>query len=297
MIRSRIIATAAAVAVGAGTLAACGTANDELGVKADGAASAKTITIAYIDWDEDVALTQVMKKVLQDKGFTVRLQHVSDAGPVFVGLDKGQVDLFLDAWLPVTHKSYWDKYGKNLTDIHTWYTNAKLTIAVPDYLQIDSIDQLNSINDKVGGKIVGIEPGAGLTKATNKAISQYGLDQTLQTSSTPAMLAALKKATDAKEPIVVSLWRPHWAYSAFPIKDLKDPKNVMGDAEKIHAIGKKSFGKDFPKVQQLLQRLDLDDTTLSQLEETVLQKHKDNPEEGVSEYLKAHPEFVKKLEG
>ena len=28
------------------------------------------------------------------------------AGPTFVGLDRGDIDLFFDAWLPSTHASY-----------------------------------------------------------------------------------------------------------------------------------------------------------------------------------------------
>jgi glycine betaine/proline transport system substrate-binding protein len=74
------------------------------------------------------------------------------------------------------------------------------------------------VGDEVGHKIIGIEPGAGLTMATQRMIKDYGLsDWTLQTSTTAAMLAALKKAVDAKKPIVVTLWRPHWAYSAYPL--------------------------------------------------------------------------------
>ncbi len=288
--------------LGSAVLSACGTANDEEkknnggevgGIDAD---NSKTITIGYIDWDEDVAVTHLWKKLLENKGYKVNLQHVTDAGPVFVGLDKGQVDLYLDAWLPLTHKVYWDKYGKDLSDLGIWYSNAKLTIAVPDYMKIDSIDQINSIKGQVDNKIVGIEPGAGLTKAAKKALQDYGLSGVdLQTSSTPAMLAALKKATDAKQPIVVTLWRPHWAYAKFPVKDLKDPKGSMGSAEKIHAVGRKDFAKDFPDVAKMLGKFKLTDPLLSDLEKVVLQDNAKNPQAGVAAWLKAHPEFEKTL--
>ena len=33
----------------------------------------------------------------------------------------------------------------------------------------------------------------------------------------------------SSEDIVVTLWRPHWAYTAFPIKDLEDPQGKLGD--------------------------------------------------------------------
>ena len=289
-----LTAAVAAVALGAGTLAGCGTANDEEGVQ--GGSGGKQVSIAYIDWDEDVAITHVLKQVLQQHGYEVQLRHVSDAGPVYVALDKGQVDLYLDGWLPLTHKTYWDKYGANLTDVGVWYDNAKLTVAVPNYMKIDSVEQLPGVTSQIGGRIVGIEPGAGLTKAVTTAIEDYSLPLTQQTSSTAAMLAALKKATDARQPIAVALWRPHWAYSAFPIKDLKDPKGSLGKAEQMHVLARKNFAGDFPELNDMLKRLKMDDAQLADMEQTVLRKHK-TPEAGAKAWLAAHPDFAGKFTG
>ena len=50
-----------------------------------------------------------------------------------------------------------------------------------------------------GGKIIGIEPGAGIMAATENAIETYGLDFELQDSSTFAMMAALKTAVEKGE--------------------------------------------------------------------------------------------------
>ncbi|NNG39716.1 glycine betaine ABC transporter substrate-binding protein [Flexivirga sp. ID2601S] len=295
--RRSLLGGIAAAGVGLVT-AGCTTANDERNAAGGGGGGGgkKPLTIGYIDWDEDIAATYLWQKILQDKGHKVTLRHVSDAGPVFVGLDQAQIDLYLDAWLPATHKTYWDKYGKNLTDLGVWYDSAPLTIAVPDYMQIDSLDQLKSVGAQVGNKIVGIEAGAGLTAAAKKMITDYGLTGwQLQTSSTPSMLAALKKATDEKKPIVVTLWRPHWAYNAFPVKDLKDPKGSMGKPDSIHAVGRKGFEKDFPDVTAMLKKFHMTDKTLSPLEEEVVQKHKDSPMAGVDAWLKANPDFVKSL--
>src|SRR5690554_3433376 len=52
-------------------------------------------------------------------------------------------------------------------------------------------------------------------------------------SSTPAMLAALDSAVANDEPIVVTLWTPHWAYDAYPIKNLEDPDGAWGEPEEI----------------------------------------------------------------
>ncbi len=275
-------------------LTACGSDN---GGSGNSGGDSKKLTIGYINWDEDVATTHLWQRVLKDKGYDVEIKQISDAGPTFIGLSRGDIDLFLDAWLPATHKTYWDKYGDKLTDISTWYGSAPLTIAVPDYVDVKSLADLKAKADEFDKTIVGIEPGAGLTRTTKEEMMPaYGLeDWNLKTSSTASMLAALKKATEAKKPIVVTLWRPHWAYASFPIRDLQDPKGAMGKPDEIHAVGTGSFADDHPEVADMLKNFKLDDKQLGTLEKKVLIENKNDPAKGVDEWLKENPDFVKSL--
>ena len=58
-----------------------------------------------------------------------------------------------------------------------------------------------------------------------KVIPAYGLtDYNLVEGSSPAMLASLDSAIKQNQPIVVTLWQPHWAFSRFPLKVLEDPR-------------------------------------------------------------------------
>lgn len=218
-------------------------------------------------WDEGVAVSNLWKQILDKKGYNVELTD-ADAAPVFSGVASGDLDLTMDVWLPQTHKDYMDKYGDQMTELGTWYDDAKLTIAVNEDAPIDSLEDLAKNADKFDNTIYGIDPGAGLTKATQeKAIPDYGLEKMkFLTSSTPAMLTQLKKATNAGDNIVVTLWRPHWAYDEFPIKDLKDPKNAMGKAETITSYGDKDFADDYPQLTKWLKDFKLDDDHLFSLE-------------------------------
>lgn len=251
-----------------------------------------TIPIAA-GWDEDVAVTNLWKYVLEQNGYTVEAPTL-DIGPVFAGVAGGDYDFFFDTWLPNTHADYWKQFGDQVEDIGVWYDKAPLTIAVPDYMDIDSLDQLKSIGDKVDKTIIGIDPGAGLTRVTkDDMMPAYGLDDwTLKTSSTSAMLAELKTATEAQKPIVVTLWRPHWAYAAFPIKDLKDPKGAMGEPDEIHVIGSKEFAEADPGLVSALKNFHMDDDTLGSLEQQVLREHKDDPQAGVEAWAKEHQDFI-----
>ncbi|MGH3423189.1 MAG: glycine betaine ABC transporter substrate-binding protein [Nocardioidaceae bacterium] len=292
----RLTALAAAGLLAVSLVAACGSESSDSGSGGSGGGDNKSVTIGMAaGWDEDIAVSHLWKYVLEQKGYDVTLKEL-DVAPVFVGVSKGDLDLFFDTWLPITHEDYWKQYGDKVDDLGVWYDQATLNIAVPDYVDLKSIADLKGKASEFDGTITGIDPGAGLTRVTKEAMKKYGLDDyELKTSSTPAMLAALKKATDAKEPIVVTLWHPHWAYSAFPIKDLTDPEGAMGSAEKIHSISSKDFSKSNPEVTDAVKKFKMDDKTLGDLEKVVLQENKDDLDAGVEAWVKDNQDFVDQM--
>ena len=297
----RVLTTVVATLAVALATTACGSERSSSS-GGSGSGDDKTITIGVLQgWTEDVAATYLWKQVLEEKGYTVSIKELSEPGPLFQGLSGGDIDLFLDTWLPITHEPYVEKQGDKIEDLGVWYDNAKLTIAVPEYVDVTSIADLKGKADMFGGEIVGIEPGAGLTRVTKEeAMPGYGLDgeYTLRTSSSPAMLAALKDAVDAKKPIVVTLWRPHWAYAAYPIKDLEDPKGLMGDAEEIHTYARAGFSKDFPDVAKWLGGFTMTDEQLGSLEDLMVNEYGEGKEaEAVAAWIKENADYVASLTG
>ena len=327
MVQRKIIAVASALAIGALALSGCGATNsgngepggtdagsdnvntkwanctpgegskDTTAMKADGK---KDITIgAFNGWDESFATAVIMKNVLEKDGYKVTIKGF-DAGPGYAGLVAGDIDLLTDTWLPITHADYVKRYGDKMKSLGCWYDNAKLTIVVNKDSKAKTIGDLKSIGDEYGNTLYGIEAGAGLTKVTQQsAIPKYGLNNlSFKISSTPAMLSQLKKAADAKRDIAVTLWRPHWAYGAFPIRDLKDPKKAMGDAEVIYSFARSGFEQDFPKAAQLMRNMAFDDKTLSDLEDIMFSADKyggKNQEKAVAEWTSRNEDWVDKL--
>jgi len=267
----RMFTTLAAGAVMAFALAGCSTAEAPASSGSEGGSGDKDLTIAVFNgWDEGIAASELWRAILEEKGYSVTFEY-ADAGAVFLGLSQGEYDLVLDGWLPITHADYIDQFGDDLEDLGPWNEDAKLTIAVNEDAPIDSIDELVENADLFGNRIVGIEAGAGLTTIMeNEVIPGYDLDSLdFVASSTPAMLAELQAATDADENIAVTLWRPHWAYDAFPIKDLEDPKGLLGDQEGIHTFTRTGFADDFPELQSWLSEWSMDSDTLYSLENTL----------------------------
>lgn len=244
------------------------------------------VTIGWIPWDEDIAATYLWANLLEEEGYEVELEQL-DAGQVFLGLADGDLDVFLDTWLPGTHAEYWEDYGEDLEDIGVWYDDALLAYAVPDYVDVQSIGDLSGNADMFEGQIVGIEPGAGMMGIAAETVNPgYGLeDYELVESSTPAMLAELEGAVEDEEPIVVTMWQPHWAYDAYNLRNLEDPDNLWGDPEQLHVTGRDGFTDDFPELAEWLGNFEMDNDALFSLEVLIVEAGAGNEPEAVEEWL------------
>jgi len=250
-----------------GLVAGCGTTSKKQNASAPG--ENKTINIGYVNWAEDVAVSNLWKVLLEEKGYQVNLKSL-DVAPLFVGLNKGDLNVFMDSWLPITHQSYWDKYKDNLDDYGIWYkSDAKIGLVVPNYVDIKSIEELNAKKDRFNGKIIGIDPGAGIMNATNKAVVSYGLNYEVIQSSEAAMMTALDKAYRNQEWIAVTGWSPHWMFAKYNLKYLEDPKQAYGKAEAIHTLANKEFTKSNPEVANMLKLFKLDDQQIGSLESLI----------------------------
>lgn len=286
----KILATTTAVALTFG-LASCSSSDSASGDKG-------TITLGYIpSWTDGLSTAYLIENKLEEAGYQVEHEELSDAAVLYTALANGDIDLYPSAWPEVTHAEYMEKHSADIEDLGAYYDNAKLTWAVPEYMDdINSIEDLKGQADRFNGTIVGIEPGAGLTKNSEKTIVEYGLDADgykLSTSSTPAMLSELKSATKDEKDIVVTLWRPFWANAAFPVKDLEDPKGSLGESEALHWLGRSGFEQDMPEVAAWLGDLKLDDEQYGSLEDTVVNEFGEGKEaEAVQSWLDKNPDVV-----
>ncbi|MEV6014105.1 MULTISPECIES: ABC transporter permease/substrate binding protein [unclassified Streptomyces] len=255
----------------------------------------KKITIGYIPWDEGVASTFLWKEILERRGYQVDVRQF-DAGPLYTSLAQGDVDFETDSWLPTTHAEYWKKYGKQLDDLGSWYGPTSLELSVPAYMKgIDSLDDLKGQSAKFGGRITGIEPSAGMMGLLkSKVLKAYGLDKEYKVvdSSTPAMLAELKRAYAKKQPIVATLWSPHWAYSEYKLKKLKDPKGAWGKGDGVHTLSRKGFAQDDPVVGKWLKDFRMSEKQLTGLEAEINKVGKGRQQDAVRAWLKKNPSVV-----
>ncbi|TSB45989.1 glycine betaine ABC transporter substrate-binding protein [Alkalicoccobacillus porphyridii] len=103
--------------------------------------SGKTITLSYVSWDSETASTHVVAKVLEDLGYNVELTQLEPAF-MWASIHSGDADAMVGGWLPKTHGAYLEEYNDNIVDLGANLEGARIGLAVPEYLDIDSIEDL-----------------------------------------------------------------------------------------------------------------------------------------------------------
>ncbi|MDN5347016.1 MAG: glycine betaine/proline transport system substrate-binding protein [Clostridia bacterium] len=219
----------------------------------------KEVTIALTPWSTTIPTTNIAKILLEEElGYKVHVQN-ADVGVTFSGLASGDIDIFLDSWLPHMHADYMKQYGHNIEDLGAVYTEGVLGWVVPAYVKPVSIEQLNQYKEKFDsdgngkGEIIGIEAGAGMMRTSQEIIDAYGLEFELVEASEWAMMAEADKAIKEKRWIVFLGWSPHWMFAKYDLRYLKDPKGYW-QGDEVHVLVNKDLPRRAPEVAEFLKR-------------------------------------------
>lgn len=217
-----------------------------------GYAQEKTIKLGTMAWEDLLPITGVAKKVLEDKGYTVEVTEFAEWGIAYAALTRGDAQVLISQVDYVAH-DYWEKNKSRLEKVSVISYGLFQALAVPSYVDINSMEELNANADLFGGKIIGIEPGAGMMREAADGMEEYGLDDLeLVEGSTAGMTAALKAAVDRKEPIVVALWDPTWMFEKYDMKFLADPKQVFSPPTSYNVIAQEGFSEENPEAREIL---------------------------------------------
>src|SRR5690625_163313 len=251
------------------------------------------ITIGYVDWTESVAVSHLMQALLQKRfHYRVKLEPVT-IEQAFKGVAEGRLDAFLDVWLPRTHGNRWQVWADRVVDVGPWYKgHATLGLAVPDYVDARSISDLKGQHDRFDGTIVGIRADAGEMRITReRVIPAYGLQAyTLRPGTSADLVERVDRAIDNREPIVFVAWKPHWLFSAYPVRYLEDPKHAYDQRDRIHAIVRKGLEEDSPQAFRMFDSFQLNGEQLEGLELTIANSR--SAWGGVRRWLKDHQKVV-----
>lgn len=255
---------------------------------ADQSGQGKTVRISYVQWDSEIASTNVLALALKDQGYKVEMIPLDNAVN-WKTIANGNADVSTSAWLPVTHGEHYDKYKDQLDDLGPNLEGTKLGLVVPSYMSVNSIADLS---EQAGKKLTGIEPGAGIMTAAESALADYSnlSSWELTSASTGAMTTALEQAITKKEDIIITGWSPHWMFSKYDLKYLEDPKGSFGAEENINTIARKGLKKENPKLYKIIDQFHW---TTKDMEKVMLDMNDGmTPEAAARQWLDANQDKV-----
>ncbi|MDG5800410.1 glycine betaine ABC transporter substrate-binding protein [Marinilabiliaceae bacterium ANBcel2] len=241
------------------------------------------ITIIYTNWAESVAMSHLAAKLLEDRlGYNVILK-LAEIDQVFEEIAKGKADVFPDVWKPATHEEYLTHYSGKFEDLGENYINAKTGLAVPDYSELTTIEDLRD-RDIV---IAGIDSSAGIMRYTNDAIEIYALNNKLIVQSDEEMSQMVEDAIRRRNEIVFTGWEPHWLFHRYDLKYLEDSQSVFMEEEQLHTIARIGFSEEYKTATEFFNRFFFSEREINELLYNI--KQSGDVIEGVDKWIKDNP--------
>jgi glycine betaine/proline transport system substrate-binding protein len=197
-------------------------------------------------------------------------------------------------WLP-NQRALLDGVAEDVELLDPWFLDTTAQgMAVPSYMDVTSIDQLNETDVE---HILGIEPSAVVTQVVaDEVIPEYGLKQKLVEAPTEGMLAEVDSRYNNKEHFVFLAWSPHWMNQRYDFRYLDDPKDAMGatnDPAELSTIVNEDLKEEDPVAYAFLDALTLTEEQINDLESVI--NEEGDPLEGARRWARDNQDVVQPL--
>ncbi len=296
--RLKIAAAAAMMAVGASSFAAA----------ADG-----PIKIAINEWTGQHLSANIAGSVLQEMGFEVEYV-TAGAVPQFAAIAEGSLHLNPEIWTNNVGEIYPKAVESGdivvagelgLSPSEGWfyppYMEEKCP-GLPSYTALYDCAQAFAAADTFpNGRLITYPADWG-TRSKDLVATLDMPFQAVAGGSEGAMIAEMKSAVAAKQPMIMMFWEPHWVHAEIDLNLVKwdkatadcesGPEQKRGDAcgfaqAKINKIVSKGFKKDFPKAYDFVTNYSLSNGVQNALIQKVDQDGL-SVEEAVAEWMGAN---------
>jgi len=266
-------------------------------------AADQQVNFGVPSWPGITVKTEIARQLLTPLGYQGKAQEIG-LQVIYQGLNTGDVDVFLGAWLPAQNPMLEPlEADGSITRLATNVTGAQMTLAVPDYVYdsgITAFADLDAHRDEFNGEIYGFGAGSAASEILNKAIADdaWGLgDWTLVDTSTVGMLSAAKSHIANEEPIVWVGWTPHWMNLELPMKYLSDSKNLFGEgngASDVRTLMPSDYAEANPNLVTFFNQFSFSAEEQSWMIKQYGQEEK-AMEEVAKTWIESHPERVETM--
>ncbi|OPL15320.1 MAG: glycine/betaine ABC transporter substrate-binding protein [delta proteobacterium MLS_D] len=269
-----------------------------------------TVRLAYVEWSSEIASTNLVKVIIEEElGYPCEITAMTTDN-MWRAVAEGEVDAMVAAWLPGTHAHFYEQYGECVDDLGPNLEGTRTGLVVPQvapgrqtarsglknepYITIDSIPEIKEHVDKFRGRIIGIDPEAGIMRQTREAMKVYGLeDMKLVSGSEISMTAELASAIRKLDWIVITGWVPHWKFARYRLKFLDDPEKVYGGEETIHTMVREGLKEDMPEIYAFLDNFYWTPEDMEQLMLWIEARKGVYPEDSAHRWMSYHRDRVR----
>lgn len=262
-------------------------------------ADSRLVTLGYVDLSFYEVTAKVVQSVLERLGYNVVLKTGSHA-EIYPLLGKGEIDLFVAAWLPNAHAPYWDKYKDEAVLVTKLFEDARLFWAVPDYVpatDLGSVADLNkpAVAARMQKQILGTKPDSGLMTGSQKVMQAYALADSgyeLVSGNSAERLSNLEENISAKRWFVMPLSQPNYLNRVAKMRALAEPRQLLGGADSAYLAAHKDFQARIDKrIWRVLQRMSLSVKAVTEMDYLV-NVNKLTPDYAARNWMAAHPDTV-----
>ena len=285
---------------------------------ASAGADGPTVRLAQFPWSAAKLTNAILGEVVSaHPELGVGRLKTIQVGPAtaWAGAQRGDVDALTEVAMP-NQSELAAKAEDRIELVHPTYSGAEQGWYVPSYAVepgqplagLTGVTQLNDYADALGNRLVDSDPSFLTTEYNAKRLAGYRLDLEQVTSSEAAQIAELRRAYERRQPILVYLYRPHYIFEELALTKLTEPTPAREDCYTTgdgacampaysawtaaspelartspgFAAMLRRFELPLPDVEQMLQRVDVDN---------------EDVEVVARDYVAAHPDRVRQWVG
>lgn len=285
---------------------------------ASAGADGPTVRLAQLPWSAAKLTNAILGEVVaaHPELGVGRLKTVQ-VGPAtaWAGAQRGDVDALTEVAMP-NQSELAAKAEDRIELVHPTYSGAEQGWYVPSYAVepgqplagLTGVTQLNDYADALGNRLVDSDPSFLTTEYNAKRLAGYRLDLEQVTSSEAAQIAELRRAYERRQPILVYLYRPHYIFEELALTRLTEPTPAREDcyttgdgacampAYSAWTAASPDLARSSPGFAAMLRRFEL---PLDDVEQMLQRVDMDNEDVEVvaRDYVDAHPDRVRQWVG